>query len=101
MDAGDLGEAQPGLGLVLGASRLHPAGEEQPDATADTAALRDTREVRGRGGRRARGAEEDGIEPEAAQRGPQVQAAGPAAPEPGERNDDIDGRDAVGEVDGS
>ena len=99
MDAGDLGEAQPGLGLVLGPARLDAAGEQQAGAAADPTALRDAGEVRRRRRGDAGGAQEHGVETHAAQRRPQSQSAGAPAPEPGQRDDLVNRRNAVGEVD--
>ena len=82
MDARDLGEAQPRLRLVLSAPGLDATGEEQPDAAADPTALGDARKVRGGRRRGARGAEEDGVEPQPAQRRPEAETAGSPAPEP-------------------
>ena len=53
VDAGDLGETQPRLGLVLRSPGLDAAGQEQPNASADAAALRNAGEIRRRGRRRA------------------------------------------------
>ena len=85
MDACDLGEAQPGLRLVLPAPGLDATGEEQADAAADPTALGDARKVRGRRRCGAGGAEEDGVEPQPAQRRPEAEPSGAPAPEPGQR----------------
>ena len=99
MDARDLGEAQPRLRLVLPAPGPDATGEEEPDTAADPTALGDAGKVRGGRRRDARGAEEDGVEPQPAQRRPEAQTSGSPAPEPCKRDDLVDRRDAVGQVD--